>query len=94
PRSRPILRTAARASPRHLQRRFSAELGVPPATYVERVRVEAAGRALVEGDEPVEVVARRNGFGTAESLRRTFHRHLGVAPSEYRDRFRSAKEYA
>lgn len=89
----PELAARAGLSPRHLQRRFTAELGVPPATYVERVRVEAAGRALVEGDEPVEVVARRSGFGTAESLRRVFHRHRGVAPSEYRDRFRSAKEY-
>ncbi|MEU2427319.1 GlxA family transcriptional regulator [Streptomyces sp. NPDC007851] len=86
---------AARAglSPRHLQRRFTAELGTPPATYVERVRVEAARRALVEGDDPVEAVAHRCGFGTAETLRRCFHRHLGIAPSEYRDRFRSLKEY-
>ncbi|MBA9002177.1 GlxA family transcriptional regulator [Thermomonospora cellulosilytica] len=76
-------------SPRHLQRRFTAELGVPPGAYVERVRVEAARRALSEGDDPVEAIARRCGFGTAETLRRTFHRHLGVAPSDYRDRFRS-----
>ncbi|MET9870339.1 GlxA family transcriptional regulator, partial [Streptomyces sp. NPDC006386] len=32
---------------------------------------------------------RRCGFATAETLRRTFHRRLGVAPSEYRARFRS-----
>ncbi|MGW4440964.1 GlxA family transcriptional regulator [Streptomyces sp. NPDC004596] len=81
-------------SPRHLQRRFTAELGTPPAAYVERVRVEAARRALVEGDDPVEVIARRCGFGTAETLRRSFHRRVGVAPSEYRDRFRSIEEYA
>ncbi|MFD1546349.1 GlxA family transcriptional regulator [Nonomuraea guangzhouensis] len=76
-------------SPRHLQRRFAAELGTPPGAYVERVRMEAARRALIEGDDPVETVARRCGFGTAETLRRMFHRHLGVAPSDYRDRFRS-----
>ncbi|GAB3978222.1 GlxA family transcriptional regulator [Actinoallomurus acanthiterrae] len=87
---------AARAglSPRHLQRRFTAELGVPPAAYVERVRVEAARRALAEGDDPVDAIARRCGFGTAETLRRAFHRHVGVPPSDYRDRFRSTKEYA
>jgi transcriptional regulator GlxA family with amidase domain len=87
---------AARAglSPRHLQRRFTAELGVPPAEYVERVRVEAARRALAEGDDPVEAIARRCGFGTAETLRRAFHRQVGVPPSDYRDRFRSTKEYA
>ncbi|TMR15334.1 GlxA family transcriptional regulator [Nonomuraea turkmeniaca] len=76
-------------SPRHLQRRFTAELGVLPGAYVERVRMEAAQRALVAGDDPVEAVARRCGFGTAETLRKTFHRHLGVAPSDYRDRFRT-----
>lgn len=75
-------------SARHLQRRFTAEMGVPPAAYVERVRVEAARRALAEGDEPVETLARRLGFGTAETLRRAFHRHVGVAPSDYRERFR------
>ncbi|WP_043618925.1 GlxA family transcriptional regulator [Nonomuraea candida] len=76
-------------SPRHLQRRFTAELGVPPGSYVERVRVEAAQRALAQSDDPVEVIARRCGFGTAETLRRTFHRRVGVAPSDYRDRFHS-----
>jgi transcriptional regulator GlxA family with amidase domain len=84
-------------SPRHFQRRFTAEIGAPPATYVERVRVEAAQRALTEGDDPVEVIARRCGFGTAETLRRAFHRHTHIAPSDYRDRFRSTRplwEYA
>ena len=78
----------ARLSPRHLQRRFTAELGVPPASYVEQVRIEAARSALVDGDDPVDVIAARCGFGTAETLRRAFHRHLGIPPSEYRTRFR------
>ncbi|MEU4745318.1 DJ-1/PfpI family protein [Actinosynnema sp. NPDC023658] len=87
---------AARAglSPRHLQRRFTAELGVPPAAYVERVRVEAARRALAEADDPVETIARRLGFGTAETLRRAFHRHVGVAPTDYRERFRALEDHA
>ncbi|MFI1584615.1 GlxA family transcriptional regulator [Embleya sp. NPDC020630] len=74
-------------SPRHLQRRFAAEIGAGPAAYVERVRVEAARRALTEADEPVATLARRLGFGTAETMRRTFHRRVGVTPSAYRDRF-------
>jgi transcriptional regulator GlxA family with amidase domain len=81
-------------SPRHFQRRFTAELGTPPTAYVERVRVEAAQRALTAGDEPVETIAHRYGFGTAETLRRAFHRHTRVAPSDYRDRFRSTREIA
>jgi transcriptional regulator GlxA family with amidase domain len=78
-------------SSRHLQRRFTSEIGVPPAAYVERVRIEAAQRALAERDDPLEAIARRYGFGTAETLRRTFHRLVGVAPSEYRARFRTAR---
>ncbi|WP_433330344.1 GlxA family transcriptional regulator [Spirillospora sp. CA-294931] len=83
------LAAAAGLSPRHLQRRFPAELGIPPAAYVERVRVEAARRALAESGVPVEALARRLGFGTAETLRRAFHRRIGVTPSDYRDRFRA-----
>jgi transcriptional regulator GlxA family with amidase domain len=79
-------------STRHLQRRFTAEVGAPPAAYVERVRVEAARRALAESDDPVEAIARRCGFGTAETLRRAFHRTTRVAPSDYRSRFRTAKD--
>lgn len=84
---------AARAglSPRHLQRRFTAEIGIGPAAYVESVRVEAARRALTEADEPVAALARRLGFGTAETLRRSFHRRLGIAPGEYRERFGSGR---
>ncbi|MBF6327920.1 GlxA family transcriptional regulator [Nocardia transvalensis] len=80
-------------SPRHLQRRFTAELGTPPGAYIEQVRVEAAQRALAEGDS-IDTIARRCGFGSAESLRRAFHRRLGLAPSDYRDRFRSTSTAA
>lgn len=81
-------------SPRHLQRRFTAEVGTSPAAYVARVRLEAAQRALTESDDPVEAIARRCGFGTAETLRRAFHRSVRVAPSDYRSRFRSTREIA
>lgn len=84
------LAALARLSPRQLQRRFTKEIGLPPAVYVERARIEAAQRALAEGDDPLESIARHLGFGTAETLRRAFHRHIGVAPSDYRNRFRTA----
>jgi transcriptional regulator GlxA family with amidase domain len=59
---------------------------------VERVRIEAAQRALAGTDDPVETIARRCGFATAETLRRAFHRSASVAPSDYRNRFRSTRE--
>lgn len=77
-------------SPRHFARCFTAEVGVTPARYVETVRLEAARRLLEETDEGVESVARSCGFGTAETMRRTFVRILRLPPAEYRARFRTA----
>jgi transcriptional regulator GlxA family with amidase domain len=76
-------------SERHFVRVFTREVGTSPARYVETARVEAARRLLEATTTPVAVVARACGFGTAETLRRAFQRRLGVAPSDYRDRFRT-----
>lgn len=81
---------AARAgmSGRHLTRLFREELDTTPAHYVERVRVEAARHHLENTADHLDVVARRAGFGSAETLRRAFHRETGVTPGSYRARFR------
>lgn len=71
-------------SARHLTRLFQAELGEPPARYVERVRVEAARTILERESVGLDQVAIRCGFGTAETLRRAFHRRLGISPAAYR----------
>jgi transcriptional regulator GlxA family with amidase domain len=80
----------AHMSPRHFARSFRAEVGLTPARYVERLRLEAARRRLEESEEPVAAVALACGFGTAETMRRGFLRTLGVGPAEYRRRFHTA----
>ncbi|MFF5306504.1 GlxA family transcriptional regulator [Streptomyces sp. NPDC013161] len=79
----------AGVSVRHMGRLFEEELGTTPARYVERVRLEAAQVLLETGDDSLPVVARRTGFGSAESLRRAFVRHLGVTPGAFRTSFRT-----
>ena len=74
-------------SPRHFARLFRDQVGESPARYVERVRVEAARQLLETERSGLEDVALRCGFGTTETLRRSFHRRLGVAPDAYRRRF-------
>ncbi|MDX6617369.1 MAG: hypothetical protein QOD60_2460 [Solirubrobacterales bacterium] len=81
-------------STRNFARAFSREVGLTPAAYVEAVRIERAKQWLEEGGEPVALVAARCGFGTAETMRRAFGRRVGVAPSDYRDRFRSPSQPA
>jgi transcriptional regulator GlxA family with amidase domain len=75
-------------SGRHLARLFAAELGESPTGYVERRRVELARTMLdTEPAAAVATVGRRCGFGSAETFRRAFVRHVGVAPDSYRHRF-------
>jgi transcriptional regulator GlxA family with amidase domain len=77
-------------SARNFARVFTREVGMTPAHFVETTRVEAARRRLEESADGVEAVATRSGFGTAESMRRAFLRTLGIPPSAYRGRFRTA----
>jgi transcriptional regulator GlxA family with amidase domain len=74
-------------SPRNFARVFTRDVGLTPARFVERLRIEAARRRLEESDDGVEAVADACGFGSGESLRRAFVRALRVAPTAYRSRF-------
>jgi transcriptional regulator GlxA family with amidase domain len=72
-------------SPRSFARLFAN--GLTPAKLVEATRVEAAARALSESQSSIKQIAAQCGFGDEERMRRAFLRKLGVAPSEYRERF-------
>jgi transcriptional regulator GlxA family with amidase domain len=85
--SLPVLARKAGMSERSLSRRYAEATGVTPARAVERLRVEAARRLLAERSMPIKRVAARCGFGSEETLRRSFHRLLGTTPAEYRARF-------
>lgn len=74
-------------SVRHFSRQFRAAVGVSPAVFVQRVRVEEARRCIEDGANRLKGVARRCGFSDEQSLRRAFRRALGVTPAEYRTRF-------
>ncbi len=83
----PALARRAHMSERHFARVFTEQTASTPASFVEASRTEAARRLLEETDAPLEVVAARCGFGSTETLNRTFRRRLGTTPNEYRHRF-------
>jgi transcriptional regulator GlxA family with amidase domain len=86
----PALARRCAMSDRNFSRRFTREVGVTPATFVLRARVEAARRRLEESTEGVEAIAAQCGFASAEVMRRAFLRTVRVPPNAYRTRFRSA----
>jgi len=90
----PALAARVGMSPRNFARRFHSELGVTPARYVRSVRVETARARLEQGSESVERIAERCGFGTEESMRRSFLALVRVAPRNYRQRFARARSAA
>lgn len=71
-------------SPRHFARLFHAEVGMTPGAWVEATRVDAARALLEKGHEPPKQVAAKCGFSNVDTLRRTFVKHVGVTPAEYR----------
>ncbi|MFG0721320.1 GlxA family transcriptional regulator [Pseudomonas sp. GLN_6] len=82
-----VLAAQANMTPRTLSRAFNQELGMGPGRYVELVRLQAARRLLQTAQASISTVARLSGFNHPENLRRSFHKHLGISPQEYAERF-------
>jgi len=81
------LASEAGMSERTFARRYRAATGLTPGRAVERLRVEAARQLLTETGLPYKRIADRCGFGTEETMRRSFLRVQGVGPQAYRARF-------
>ena len=85
--SLPRLADQARMSERSFSRHYLAATGQTPARAIETLRVEAARNLLLDSRLPVKRVAQRCGFGSEETMRRSFLRLLAATPQEYRARF-------
>jgi transcriptional regulator GlxA family with amidase domain len=85
--STPQLAGHAGMSERTFLRRYREATGVTPAKALERLRVEAAQRLLCDSGDPLKRIATRCGFGSEDTMRRSFLRVAGVLPQDYRRRF-------
>lgn len=74
----------AGVSERHLTRLFATHLGLTPGRYVRLARTEAAAHLLTSTRLPLHAVAKRCGFGSAETLRQAFVSRFGISPSRYK----------
>jgi transcriptional regulator GlxA family with amidase domain len=79
------LAEAACLSPRQFSRVFRLETSMSPAKAIENLRLEAARLMLEQGRLPVQTIARANGFGDRERMRRSFLRAFGQTPQSIRN---------
>ncbi len=75
-------------SPRHFTRTCTKEMQVSPGQFVDCLRVEAAQQFIDSSALGQKEIADACGFKTADAMRRTFLRVLGISPSCYRTRFK------
>jgi AraC-like DNA-binding protein len=74
-------------SPYYLLRAFRAEVGMPPFTYLENVRIRHAQR-LIEAGKPLAEVAAEVGFSSQSHLTRRFKKIIGATPGQYAQQVR------
>jgi transcriptional regulator GlxA family with amidase domain len=80
----------ARMSVRTFSRRFRAETGQSPGSWLTQQRVRHAMHLLESTDLAVDTVAARSGLGTGASLRQHMRAAHGVSPLAYRKTFRAS----
>ena len=76
-------------SARHFTRVCLRETGMNPGQFVDRMRVEAAQQIIDSSSRGLKEIADSCGFKSADAMRRTFLRVLGVTAAEYASRFKS-----
>ncbi|MEV0842618.1 helix-turn-helix domain-containing protein [Actinocatenispora sera] len=85
----PDLARQANMSTRNLVRHFRAATGTTPLQWLLSQRIRRAQELLERTDDGIDRIAAATGLGSAATLRRHFHRTVGVPPDTYRRTFRA-----
>ena len=73
--------SAVNVSPFHLLRTFRDEIGAPPHTYLNQIRIRHAKQLLLRG-HPIVQVAAETGFSDQSHLTRRFRQVVGITPRQ------------
>lgn len=71
-------------SPYHFSRLFRRATGLSPHRYVVERRIQHAKAKLAEGKRPLVQIALEAGFGSQGNFNRTFRKHTGLTPGQFR----------
>jgi AraC-like DNA-binding protein len=71
----------------HILRLFKQYLSCSPFQYISRLRLSAATDALIQTDRTITEIALDLGFNDSNYFTRSFRKHLGLSPREYRNKY-------
>ena len=72
---------------RNFVRRFKEATGDTPLIYLQKLRIAAAKRLLESNHRSMQEISDAVGYQDAAFFRALFHRHAGISPSAYREKF-------
>ena len=77
----------AHMSKRNFIRRFKTATGNTPIEYIQRVKIEAAKKALEKSGTDVNSVMYDAGYNDVKTFRKVFRQVTGMTPQDYRRKF-------
>jgi len=90
PLGRDAVARVAGLSPGHFSRLIKAQTGKSFLDLQAEFRVDRAAEGLVRTEKSLAQIACETGFTDQSHMNRSFRKHLGVTPKEYREKNRSA----
>jgi len=70
-------------SPAYLSRLFKKEMGIGPAAYLQKIRIEAVKDLLLNSDMTIKDISESVGYQYVLTLNRAFKKFEGITPSQY-----------
>jgi len=82
------LADAAGLAPAYLSQLFRKETGITVSEYIQREKVEEAGKLLMYTDDTLLAISSRLNFHDQSHFIKVFKKHAGITPRQYRNRRR------
>ncbi len=67
-------------------RLFKAKTNVSPGQHLIHLKIQSAMQDLLNTDDTLEIIAKRNGFSNSNYFGKVFKKKVGVTPLQYRNR--------